>query len=38
MTDALVARQPIFDTHLNAIAYELLFRVGDVSHAKILDA
>ena len=32
-----LARQPVFDRNLNAVAYELLFRSGNVGTAIIDD-
>ena len=37
MPDIFVGRQPIFDRQLEVVAYELLFRSGDVNWATISD-
>lgn len=37
-TNALVARQPIYDRALEVAAYELLFRLGNTLEASVLDA
>lgn len=37
MPDALVARQPIFNTRLDVVGYELLFRSGALDRAEVLD-
>jgi c-di-GMP phosphodiesterase len=37
MADVLVARQPIFDRHLDAVGYELLFRGGFADQALVVD-
>lgn len=35
--DVFIGRQPIYDRDLNLVAYELLFRSGDVSTADVID-
>ncbi|MAG58777.1 MAG: hypothetical protein CMJ83_21015 [Planctomycetes bacterium] len=35
--DVFVGRQPIYDRALNLVAYELLFRSGDVDTANVID-
>jgi len=35
--DVFIGRQPIYDADLNLVAYELLFRSGDVSEANVVD-
>ncbi len=35
--DAFVARQPVFDSRLKVIGYELLFRCGDLDHCRSSD-
>src|SRR5687768_9117957 len=37
MPDVFVGRQPIFDRHLEVVAYELLFRSGNTNWANITD-
>ncbi len=38
MSEVFVARQPIFDRHLNVAGYELLFRCGEATTALIADS
>jgi c-di-GMP phosphodiesterase len=38
MSEVFVARQPIFDRHLNVAGYELLFRGGDATTALVVDS
>jgi len=37
MDDIFIGRQPIFDTNLKVIAYELLFRSGSTNEAHVID-
>lgn len=37
MSEYFLARQPIFDAKMNVLAYELLYRSGDVSESSIID-
>ncbi len=37
MDDIYIGRQPIYDAKLNVVAYELLFRSGQVNHANVID-
>ncbi len=37
MADIFIGRQPIFDSNLKVVAYELLYRRGQVSHANVVD-
>lgn len=35
--EVFIARQPIFDKHLNVVAYELLYRSGNIDHYESLN-
>lgn len=37
MEDLFIGRQPIYDENLNVVAYELLFRTGEVNTANVID-
>lgn len=37
MDDIFIGRQPIYDAKLNVVAYELLFRSGNVNQANVVD-
>jgi len=37
MDDIYIGRQPIYDAQLNVVAYELLFRSGQVNQADVID-
>lgn len=37
MDDIYIGRQPIYDVKLNVVAYELLFRSGQVNQADVID-
>ena len=37
MSEYFLGRQPIFDAGLNVMAYELLYRSGDVSESSVID-
>lgn len=37
MDDIYIARQPIYDAKLNVVAYELLFRSGQINEANVID-
>jgi EAL and modified HD-GYP domain-containing signal transduction protein len=37
MSEYFLGRQPIFDASLNVMAYELLYRNGDVSQSSVID-